>query len=77
MRRLRWHSEQFHDGFSRCQSRGFPGKHRHLRRYTRELTIGRGPATRSDCAIHLVVGPESLLSYTRRIGRVNPRRWSS
>ncbi len=77
MRRSGWHSEQFRDSFSRCQSRGIPGKHQHLRRYTRELTIGRGQATRSDCAIHLVVGQESLLSYTRRIGRVNPRRWSS
>lgn len=77
MRRAGRHTERFRDGYSRCHSRGIPGKHRNLRSYTRELTIGIGQATRSDCAIHLAVGPESLLTYTRRIGRVNPRRWSS
>lgn len=76
MRRSRWHPERFR-GFTRCRSNGCPGKHRHVRRYTRELLIDIRQPTRSDFAIDLTVGPDSLLTLTRRIGRVNPRRWSS
>lgn len=76
MRRSRWHSERFR-GFTRCRSNGYPGKHRHVRRYTRELLIDAGRPTFSDFALDLTDGPDSLLTLTRRIGRINPRRWSS
>lgn len=76
MRRLRWHSERFR-GFTRCRSNGCPGKHCHIHRYTRKLLVDSRTPSHSDFAIDLTDGPDSLLTLTRRIGRVHPRRWSS
>ncbi len=76
MRRSRWHSGRFR-GFSWCRSNGCPDEHRHVRRYTRKLLIDTRQTTRSDYAMDLTVGPESLLALTRGIGRINPQRWSS